>query len=539
MAVEDLRWWTGSEWVSVKDFGPELGDYLPLAGGTMTETAIVDWGGTLSDGAAPGDFSRLRLYDGGAAAVAGMGISTSSFNIGSKGDIDVRIWANGTEHTRHYGVAGFTRQYVDLFFDEQIFGNVQNTPDAPPYSFEGDATTGVYAPAVGVVGITTTGTERLRVRNTGVQIANGTLALGASPSASIGVCNAATLTGTGSLVGTLNYATVEASVTATSIRCVEAGYNNAGTINGDVFQFIARASSTNTGTITGRVIAFRVENLPDSIGSSQCAFWSSISDGIDRWNLFVDGTAPSYFQGQVQCSTGNADEPALSCFGDTDTGVFFNGAGIVGISADGTERVRFSKNGMTIPDNYRNETVGVYGIYSAVNKSPTNAGGTFAFLAGGDAPSQFNGQVLVTSGGAATPGIASRSDPTTGVDIQPGIVSISTAGTERLRVDSAGQITAAAGYTPTADQDLATRKFVEDQVALGGGASVTTADVNLSNPTRSLGRYMPPTGLATQEDANQAIGDAIEERKIVLPISQVDYDALPVKDPDTLYLIVT
>lgn len=108
------------------------------------------------------------------------------------------------------------------------------------------------------------------------------------------------------------------------------------------------------------------------------------------------------------------------------------------VSTGGIERMRVSKNGMTIPDNYQNETVGVYGIYSAINKSATNAGGTFAFLAGGDAPSQFNGQILVSSVGAATPSIANRSDPTTGFDIQPGIVSVSTGGTERLRVGSLG-----------------------------------------------------------------------------------------------------
>lgn len=209
------------------------------------------------------------------------------------------------------------------------------------------------------------------------------------------------------------------------------------------------------------------------------------------------------------------------------------------IHTGGTERVRVSKNGMTIPNNYQNETVGVYGIYSAINKSAKNAGGTFAFLAGGDAPSQFNGQLLVSSGGAATPSIANRSDPTTGFDIQPGVVMITTDGTERLRVDATGQITAADGYYPVADQDLATAKYVSDAIYTLTGARYTTADIRLANPTRSLGRFTPPADLDTQEDANQAIGDAIAERKIVLPISRVDYDALPVKDPDTLYLITS
>jgi len=40
MAVEDLRWWTGSEWVSVKDFSP---DGLPPG---TAEGQLLQWDGS-------------------------------------------------------------------------------------------------------------------------------------------------------------------------------------------------------------------------------------------------------------------------------------------------------------------------------------------------------------------------------------------------------------------------------------------------------------------------------------------------------------
>lgn len=55
------------------------------------------------------------------------------------------------------------------------------------------------------------------------------------------------------------------------------------------------------------------------------------------------------FTGQVASADGTAAAPAYSFTGDTDTGVFRAGANLLGLSAGGTERVRVTADGLTLP----------------------------------------------------------------------------------------------------------------------------------------------------------------------------------------------
>lgn len=162
----------------------------------------------------------------------------------------------------------------------------------------------------------------------------------------------------------------------------------------------------------------------------------------------------------------------------------------------------------------------------------------YAIYCEGSAPSRFDGQVMLPPGDLTTLSI-SLTGESTGISFNSNTILFATGGVERMRITPQGHLTAADTYYPVVDQDLATAKYVNDGLFAAMGRRYTTAEIGLANPTRSLGRFSPPTGLATQEDANQAIGDAIAERKIVLPISRAEYDALADKDPDTLYLITS
>ena len=117
--------------------------------------------------------------------------------------------------------------------------------------------------------------------------------------------------------------------------------------------------------------------------------------------------------GTLVIPDGTAAAPSLKF--DDATGLFQPAADIWAVSTGGVERCRVSATGITIPNHYTAQTTAVYGFYSGINKSATNSA-TFQFLAGGDAASQFNGQVLLRSGGGSSPSIAGRSAKTTGID---------------------------------------------------------------------------------------------------------------------------
>jgi len=66
----------------------------------------------------------------------------------------------------------------------------------------------------------------------------------------------------------------------------------------------------------------------------------------NRWGIYIDdASSPNYFAGSVRVGAGTAAAPTLTTIADTDTGVFFPAADVVGVSTNGTERARVKSTG--------------------------------------------------------------------------------------------------------------------------------------------------------------------------------------------------
>lgn len=179
-----------------------------------------------------------------------------------------------------------------------------------------------------------------------------------------------------------------------------------------------------------------------------------------------------------------------------------------------------------------------YGFWVAMNTQTGTS--RYQIYCSGTAPS-FLGNLQVTNGYAAAPGISFLGDTDTGMyRVGNDTLGFATAGQPRMSITADGMIRTYAGYSPLTDEDLASKEYVDFQIRQNGGTVKTTADLPLANPQdNTFLRFAPSGQYLTQEDANKAFVQGLTDRKVVLPISAVDYDALADKDPDTLYLIVS
>jgi hypothetical protein len=80
-------------------------------------------------------------------------------------------------------------------------------------------------------------------------------------------------------------------------------------------------------------------------GTNNYGITSLVSSGTDKWNIYAGGTAQNYFAGNVQFAAGSAAAPALTRFGDDNTGIFFPAADTLAASTAGSERLRITSAG--------------------------------------------------------------------------------------------------------------------------------------------------------------------------------------------------
>jgi len=124
------------------------------------------------------------------------------------------------------------------------------------------------------------------------------------------------------------------------------------------------------------------------------------------------------------------------------------------------------------PDSHTIQNVTGYSVDSsiAVGES-TNIGfasnigpreGNWNFYASGAAPNYFKGQIQTGLGTAAAPAVSFIGDSTGTFSPAAGTWAVSTGGTERLRVDSTGDLLAATGYTPANPQSLVTKAYADN-----------------------------------------------------------------------------
>jgi len=139
--------WNGSAWVTVPAYA---GNWI----GHYDVDPLIRWTSVSSNETGEEtEFGKIQLYDGG-TSIAGMGVSPSNFNIGTKGGINFSIYTNGALRTRYssngnvdhsagtHTFAGDVTSSTTVSAVSFLAGNGSST--AASYGFTGDTNTGMF-----------------------------------------------------------------------------------------------------------------------------------------------------------------------------------------------------------------------------------------------------------------------------------------------------------------------------------------------------------------------------------------------------------
>lgn len=311
MATVDLRFWDGSEWVSV-------GDVVPDA--STTTKGIIQ----IADAA--GITAGTALL-----AVDAAGLKTAT---------DLLVKKAGDTMTGPLQIiAGGPRNAAIKFADGA----------------------GIYQAGSKQVGITTKddGSPSFTVSTDSVVAwagleAKGTVGVGtAAPAETASAFQiggpATELTG-GVYHAILNTASVKG--TASNVAGVQnqIGFVNAtvGTYRGIVQSNPAAAfgGSTTVGLYEGFYLSALSQSL-DSVITEARSIHTAMNDSATaiRWNIYADGSAPNYFGGGVRTGSGVRALPAISFNGDEDTGIYRPAADAWAVATGSVERFRVDATG--------------------------------------------------------------------------------------------------------------------------------------------------------------------------------------------------
>jgi hypothetical protein len=283
------------------------------------------------------------------------------------------------------------------------FRGVDGSAANPGYEFVSDQTTGMFLIAAGVLGFSVSGTERMRLTATGGLLAGNWL-----PSVD------------------LTYNLGDPSFRWNNLWVGSASFTSGlfadGTVGAPSISFTA---DTNTGF-------YRVGT--GSIGVS--------GDGLQ----IVQFQAPTGVNPQALFAAGAAGVPSISFNGNSNTGIFRPVGQAVGISSDGGEIVRITRQSSVTDTPQILVATGVdpatrphYSFISNTDTGMSFNDGGLAFYADGQRPLLLTGiagipRAIIQPGTAGNPALAFEGDQTTGVfRAGAGIFGIATSGVERVR----------------------------------------------------------------------------------------------------------
>lgn len=333
---------------------------MPLAGGTFTgdvgfsrdatNKRKIDFGAQ-----GPGfstnatDFDYIRLYTSG-STYAGFGITTSNMNVGTKGLINLKLYANN-DMAVQYASSGITRHYWDQFFNQEIYVAQGNTPGAPKISVEGDSDTGIYFPAADNVAFAVNGKRKIDVTENVILVDRK----GGNPTLK------ASATGVDGSAGgwmIIDSVTNPCSLNYYSGADVQLAYGGGG---------------ATVGTVAQGTYKFRVHG-------GQSHFSNAITVAADAvyapvYRSSIDGTVGAAAYGREN---------------DGNTGMFFPAADKVALTAGGTEMFRAESGAIEVTQQFRIPD-GTNALPGLVFGSDTNTG---IYKVGSD-------RIGVVTGGAA------------------------------------------------------------------------------------------------------------------------------------------
>ena len=167
----------------------------------------------------------------------------------------------------------------------------------PSITTSGDTNTGVYFPAADTVGITTGGSERMRISS------SGNVGIGSTSLTQYNLRISKTITGNADSVGILVNGLVQSDVTASAIyNQSQIGLAASAFTLTNAYGFFAGQTALSGGAaITSQIGFYAASSLTGA--TNNYGFRSDIASGTGRWNFFANGTADNYFAGNVGIGT--------------------------------------------------------------------------------------------------------------------------------------------------------------------------------------------------------------------------------------------
>lgn len=327
-------------WTGIHDFtAPVIFDNDAVFNGTTTFNGAI-FGGTIA--------SSTLAPDG----------TVSAPSISFAADTDTGFYRIGSNHIG-LATSGVLRLDVSTTAITPALPvqGAAGTAGSPTYSFTGDPDGGMYSAGVNTIGFSTNGTARLTISTTSISPLLQTLApagTAAAPSYSI----------TGS-AGTGMYSS-----------------------GADILAFAVAGVKRLDFTATAATWAILQEGAPGTAAGPGYAFNTDINSGMysvasDDLGFATGGvlrldisttqvTSTLVFRGPA----GGVSAPTYSFSGDTDTGMYSGGAGVLNFSTNGVQRLSISATGVAT---FAGQIVGSGGL--AITGAATVGGQTIAVLA--------------------------------------------------------------------------------------------------------------------------------------------------------------
>jgi hypothetical protein len=416
----------------------------------------------------PANFRILTAT--GSSSISALANSTLTWNgtiLDVSGDVSANVYngPGGTAGAPHYtysddrttGIfmpsagnvaiasAGVERARFDLSGLQITSGRIRNqagTVSAPSYTFVNDLSMGLYDPATNVLGVVTSGLERIRVA------ANGNVGIGlTNPQAALDVSSATS--GTVIRGFSSSHSALQIANNTNTVELTAIGVANQYSTRAAVGDIVLRSSNG-----TGKII----------VSAGPIGSWSNGIFVTPTGNVGIGTDVPSValeVAGDVSANTyngpgGTAGAPHYTSSEDRTTGMFMPASGReVAFTSAGTERGRFDLSGLRIssgrirvPDGSAanpaytfngDSNTGVY-INSVGNIGITTSG-VERVRTDLDGLRMINGTIRNVAGTVSAPSYTFFNDLSMGLyDPDSNILGFVTAGAERMRIDQSGGI---------------------------------------------------------------------------------------------------